>query len=550
MDRWSIDVTRELIKAARGDQRVDLLIRNARLINVFSGEIYKEDVAVHKGVVVGFGNYKAEKILDLKGKYLAPGFIESHIHLESSLLSVTEFSRAVVSRGTTTVVADPHEVANVLGLDGMKYMLESSKYQPITLYFTLPSAVPASLSLETSGAHLTGEDLKPLFSQKWVVGLGEVMNYPDVISLSKDTLNKLEMADDKTIEGHAPGLTGKNLSAYLVSGIRSDHESFLLEEAREKLRKGMVIMIREGSIAHNLKTLIPLVNKNNSFRFILVSDDRHPIELYEKGHLDYTLREAIKQGVPALDAIRMVTINPSLYFNLKNIGAIAPGYWADMVVLSDLAKLRIEKVFKKGKEVFSDGRFLWKERPKKVFVRSSINIKWLEQKDLIFPAAARKARVIRIVPGELITEEEIHTVKTDGRFVMSDTSRDILKLLVIERHRASGNIGKGLVRGIGLKKGAIAQSIAHDTHNIIACGVDDESIFTAVSEIVRMGGGIAAAYRSRVTAKLPLPIAGLMTDMKLEKVVKKFNSLLEAAKELGSKLEDPYMNLSFLALPV
>jgi len=263
MDRWTIDVTRDLIKAARGDLRVDLLLKNARLINVFSGEIYREDVAVHKGVVVGFGNYKAERILDLKGKYLAPGFIESHIHLESSLLSVTEFSRAVVSRGTTTVVADPHEMANVLGLDGMKYMLESSKYQPITLYFTLPSAVPASLNLETSGAHLTGEDLKPLFSQKWVVGLGEVMNYPDVISLSKDTLNKLEMADEKTIEGHAPGLTGKNLSAYLVSGIRSDHESFLAEEAREKLRKGMVIMIREGSIAHNLKTLIHLVNKNN-----------------------------------------------------------------------------------------------------------------------------------------------------------------------------------------------------------------------------------------------------------------------------------------------
>ncbi|RLD18897.1 MAG: adenine deaminase [Caldiserica bacterium] len=550
MEYWTKEITKQLIRAAKNEIKVDLLLKNASLINVFSGEIKREHVAIHSGVIVGFGDYSAKRVIDLKGKYLSPGFIESHIHIESSLLSITEFAKAVVKHGTTTVVIDPHEIANVLGLDGIKFMLEASKYQPISLYFELPSAVPATLSFETSGARLSSEDLIPFSEQKWVVGLGEVMNYPAVLEGDDDVINKIELFKGRIIEGHAPALVGKNLSAYIVAGARSDHESFMLEEAKEKLEKGMFVMIREGSIARNLKALIPLVNEKNWSRFILVSDDLHPLTLYERGHLDYTLREAIKFGIEPVNAIRMVTLNPATYFGFKNLGAIAPGYWADMVVFSNLKELKVERVFKKGVEVFSRGRFLWKKKPKKVFIRSSVNIKWLELKQFSIPARGKKARVIKVVPGELITEEEITEVKTEKGYVVSDPENDILKLFVIERHSASGNIGKGLVKGVGLKKGAIAQTISHDSHNIVACGVDDESLFEAVLQIVKMGGGICCVEDGKVLSKLPLPIAGLMTDEKLDTVVSKYKELLESARKLGSKLDDPYMMLSFLALPV
>ena len=550
MEYWTKEVTKELIRAAKNEIKVDLLLKNVSLINVFSGEIKRENVAVHSGVIVGFGDYSAKRVIDLKGKYLSPGFIESHIHIESSLLGITEFAKAVVKHGTTTVIADPHEIANVLGLDGIKFMLEASKYQPISLYFELPSAVPATTDFETSGAKLSSEDLIPFSEQKWVVGLGEVMNYPDVFEIKDDVINKIELFKGKIVEGHAPALVGKYLSAYIVAGARSDHESFMLEEAKEKLEKGMIVMIREGSIARNLKALISLVNERNWSRFILVSDDLHPLTLQERGHLDYTLREAIKFGIEPVNAIRMVTLNPATYFGFKNLGAIAPGYWADMVVFSDFKDLKIERVFKKGVEVFSNGRFLWKKKPKKVFIRSSVNIKWLELKQFLIPAKGRRARVIKVIPGELITEEEITEVKTEKGYVVSDPENDILKLFVIERHSASGNIGKGLVKGIGLKKGAIAQTISHDSHNIVVCGVDDESLFEAVLEILKMGGGICCAVKGKVLSKLPLPIAGLMTDEKLDIVVSKYKELLESARKLGSKLDDPYMTLSFLALPV
>ncbi|RLD17379.1 MAG: adenine deaminase [Caldiserica bacterium] len=550
MEYWTKEVTKELIRAAKNEIKVDLLLKNVSLINVFSGEIKRENVAVHSGVIVGFGDYSAKRVIDLKGKYLSPGFIESHIHIESSLLGITEFAKAVVKHGTTTVIADPHEIANVLGLDGIKFMLEASKYQPISLYFELPSAVPATTDFETSGAKLSSEDLIPFSEQKWVVGLGEVMNYPDVFEIKDDVINKIELFKGKIVEGHAPALVGKYLSAYIVAGARSDHESFMLEEAKEKLEKGMIVMIREGSIARNLKALISLVNERNWSRFILVSDDLHPLTLQERGHLDYTLREAIKFGIEPVNAIRMVTLNPATYFGFKNLGAIAPGYWADMVVFSDFKDLKIERVFKKGVEVFSNGRFLWKKKPKKVFIRSSVNIKWLELKQFLIPAKGRRARVTKVIPGELITEEEITEVKTEKGYVVSDPENDILKLFVIERHSASGNIGKGLVKGIGLKKGAIAQTISHDSHNIVVCGVDDESLFEAVLEILKMGGGICCAVKGKVLSKLPLPIAGLMTDEKLDIVVSKYKELLESARKLGSKLDDPYMTLSFLALPV
>jgi len=550
MEYWNKEVAKELIKAAKNEVKVDLLIKRAKLVNVFSGEIVRTNVAIHRGVVVGFGKYDAKRVIDIKNRYLAPGFIESHIHIESSLLSVSEFARAVVKHGTTTVVADPHEIANVLGLDGIKFMLESSKYQPITLYFELPSAVPATISFETSGAKLSSEDLLPFSQQKWVVGLGEVMNYPDILNLDNDSLSKLELFKDRIIEGHAPGLTGKELSGYIVSGAKSDHESFMLKEAEEKLEKGMTIMIREGSIAHNLKTLSKLVNTKNYSRFILVSDDLHPLALTKRGHLDHTVSEAIRCGIEPINAIRMVTLNPSNYFGLKNVGSIAPGYWADMVVFSDFKNIKVEKVFKKGIEVVDRERFSWKKKPKKVFIRSSVNIKWLELKQFSILAKTKKARVIKIIPGELITGEIIANVKVKSGFVESDIKRDILKIFVIERHRNSGNIGKGLVKGIGLKQGAIAQTIAHDSHNIVACGVDDESLFQAVLQIVKMGGGICCALGNKVLAKLPLPIAGLMSDEPLSKVVSDYRELLNSAKKLGSKLEDPYMALSFLALPV
>lgn len=540
---------RELIKASIGDIAVDLLLKNGKLINVFSGEIYRENIAIHKGHVVGFGNYRAKKKLDLKGKFIAPGFIDGHVHIESSMISISEFARAVAPRGVTSVITDAHEIANVLGIDGIKYMFESSKNQPLNVFFMLPSCVPATNS-ETAGAHLTGFDLYPFVKEKWVVGLGEVMNFPSVISADDDMLNKLKIAAGKRIDGHSPGLCGKTLSAYITAGIESDHESTTLSEAKEKLQKGMFIMVREGTSERNLKDLIPLVNEKNYSRFFFVSDDRHARDLVKEGSIDYIIRKAISLGLDPVTAIKMATINTAEYFRLPRIGAVAPGYQADIVVLNNLKDVKPVMVFRRGDLVAVNGEFVGKKVKLAGLVRGSINVRWLSQKDFKIAAQTNNVLAIEVVPHQIITKKRVLPVKVEKGFAVSDVKRDLLKMVIVERHMASGSIGKGFVKGFGLKKGAIASSVAHDSHNIICIGVDDKSIFTACVEIVKMGGGLCVADGEKVLGKLPLPIAGLMTDRPLENVVKELEKLVGVSKKLGCILDDPFMTLSFLALPV
>ncbi len=544
---------REIIKAANGEVIVDLLLKNGKLVNVFSGEISKESVAIHKGFVVGFGNYKAKKILNLGGKYIAPGFIDGHVHIESSMVSVSEFARAVVPKGVTSVITDAHEIANVLGIDGIKYMLESSKNQPLNVFFMLPSCVPAT-QMETAGAHLTGFDLYPFLKEKWVVGLGEVMNFPGVISADDDLLNKMKIASGKRIDGHSPGLMGKALSSYITSGIASDHESTTLPEAKEKLEKGMYVMVREGTSEKNLKDIIPLVNEKNYSRFFFVTDDRHPQDLVKEGSINFIIRKAISLGLDPVIALKMATLNTAEYFRLPRIGAVAPGYQADIVILNNLKDIKPVMVFRRGDLVAASSEFVAKKVKLAGMLRGSINVRWLRDNDfqIPVPAGRKSVFVIEIVPHQIITKKKICPAKIDatGKLAVSDIKNDILKMVVVERHLASGNIGKGFVKGFGLKKGAIASSVAHDSHNIICVGVDDKSIFTACVEIVKMGGGLCVADGEKILGHLPLPIAGLMTDKPLEKVVSELEKLVAISKKLGCVLDDPFMTLSFLALPV
>ncbi|PIU83439.1 MAG: adenine deaminase [Elusimicrobia bacterium CG06_land_8_20_14_3_00_38_11] len=540
---------REIIKAANGEITVDLLLKNGKLINVFSGEIRTESVAIHKGFVVGFGNYKAKKVLNLGGKYIAPGFIDGHVHIESSMMSVSEFARAVVPRGVTSVITDAHEIANVLGIDGIKYMLESSKNQPLNVFFMLPSCVPAT-NMETAGARLTGFDLYPFLREKWVVGLGEVMNFPGVISADDDLLNKMKIASGKRVDGHSPGLVGKALSSYIASGIASDHESTTMPEAKEKLEKGMYVMVREGTSEKNLKDIIPLVNEKNYSRFFFVTDDRHPQDLVKEGSVDFIVRYAISLGLAPVTAIKMATLNTAEYFRLPRIGAVAPGYQADIVILNNLKDIKPVMVFRRGELVSVNGEFVAKKVKLAGMLRGSINVRWLTEKDFRIPVLKKNIHVIEIVPHQIVTKKRIFPARVEKKFVVSDIKKDVLKLVVVERHLASGNIGKGFVKGFGLKKGAIASSVSHDSHNIICVGVDDKSIFTACVEIVKMGGGLCIADGEKILGRIPLPIAGLMTDKPLEKVVSELEKLVAVTKKLGCKLDDPFMTLSFLALPV
>ena len=539
-----------LIAVAGGRVNAQLVIKNARVVNVFSGEIYRSDVAVDQGRIAGLGDYRGEQTLDLKGKYLVPGFIDGHVHIESSMVSVPEFARTVVPRGTTTVIIDPHEIANVLGSDGILFMLKSSKYNPLNVYMMLPSCVP-STDLETAGSELKALDLFPFLSDKWVLGLGEVMNYPAVLKADGDIIDKIKIVAGKRIDGHAPGVSGKNLAAYTVTGIQSDHESTTVEEAREKLRMGMWIMLREGSTTKNLRDLLPLVDSNNATRMFFVTDDRSPRDLLAEGHIDHMVRLAIQSGLDPFLVIRMATLNAALYFQLERIGAIAPGYAADMVVLNDFKNCKVSKVFKSGELVAENGRPVY-ELPsqKKISIRSSMNTHWLEEKDFQIPARGSTANVIGLVPGQITTKRLRLKPKTKDGKVVTDPRRDLLKLAVIERHEASGNVGLGLVRGFGLKRGAMASSVAHDAHNLIVVGTNDRDMMEAAIQVIRMRGGLAVAADGQVLESLPLPTAGLMSEESITQVKASLDRLHGAISGLGCRLADAFSALSFLSLPV
>lgn len=538
------------INVAAGEQPADLVLKNARIVNVFSGEIEKNSVAVYDGKICGFGEYNARRTIDLKNRYLVPGYIDGHIHIESSLMTVSEFAKAVVPLGTTAVVADPHEIANVLGLDGIKYMLDSAKYQPLEVYLTLPSCVPAT-DLETSGAVLSAGDIFPYLSEKWVVGLGEVMNFSGVLSTDKKLLDKIKLISDKRIDGHAPGLSGKELSAYISAGIKSDHESTTLEEAREKLKRGMHIMIREGTATKNLDDLLPLVKEKNSENFSFVSDDKSPEDLLNYGHMNHIVGKACKGGMDPVMAVKLASINTARYFKLSKHGAIAPGFVADMQVLESFDDLVPSMVFKRGKLVAEDGELKSREvAPRDIPIRGSMNVKWLTPDDFKVKVEGKKVRTIKLVPSQIVTEQEKYKTPSKDGFLTSDPKKDLLKICVVERHRASGNVGKGMLKGMGLKEGAIATSVAHDSHNIVATGVTDSDIMAACVEVVKMGGGLVAVRDGEIIEKLALPIAGLMSEKSVKEVTGKLEDLKRIAGDLGAHPEDPYSVLSFLALPV
>ena len=540
-----------LISVARGDTPADIIFKNARIVNVFTGQIEKGSAAVAEGMIAGIGNYQsAEEIIDLNDRFLVPGFIDGHVHLESSMLSPAQYVRAVVPRGTSAIVTDLHEIANVSGINGMKYVVDSIRSQPMDIFLMIPSCVPAT-HLETSGASLDTETLRQVTAWDEYTGIGEVMNYPGVIGADPGVLDKIAISRGKAIDGHAPGVSGKALNAYIAAGIYSDHESVTLEEAREKLRLGMVVMIREGSSEKNLETLLPLVNDNTYKRCIFVVDDRSCVDLLNDGDIDAMVRKAISIGLDPVRAIQMATINTAEYFRLVGHGAIAPGYYANLIVLEDLDSLLVSDVYYQGKKVASGGKTLFEDiKINGGVLTSAMHIKPYNIDSFRMKASEETASIIEIVPGQIVTSHKTAPIKIKDGYVVPDIENDILKAAVVERHHATGNIGLGLVKGFGLRKGALASSVAHDSHNIVAVGTSDEDIFTAVKEIERLGGGLTAVADGKVLESLALPIAGLLSDQPLETVVDRMTKVEKTAFSLGTKLPSPFSTLSFIALPV
>ena len=536
------------IDAALGKHPVDLLIKNGRLVNVFGGSIHPASVAIHDGMVVGFGDYEAVETIDVEGRFLAPGFIDGHLHLESSMLAIPEFARNVAPLGTTSVVADPHEIANVLGLRGIRYILDSSEDLPLRVFVMFPSCVPAT-PFETSGAELTAADMTGFGAHPRILGLAEMMNFPGVVFEDPGVLAKIEAFKDKVKDGHAPGLTGKELCAYVIAGIGSDHECTAIDEAREKLGLGMRIMIREGSAAKNFDALLPLVNEHNSRNLFFVTDDLDPHDILEKGHIGSLVRRAVSKGVHPVRAVQMATINTAAYFRLEGLGAIAPGYIADLLVLEDLDDFKVNRVYHAGTLVAENGRLVAAaSRGTAATLPASVNVNWDKIGDLSINQEGDNVNVIQVVPGQIVTKRIVETASVRDGKVVADPERDILKIAVIERHRGTGNHVVGLIRGFGLRDGAICSTVAHDAHNIIVVGADEKDMMTAARETAQMGGGLAVVRGGRVLARLPLPIAGLMSDRPINEVRKGLDDVVAAARNLGCSLEGPFATLSFMAL--
>lgn len=535
-----------LIAVAAGREKADLVLKNAKYLNVFSNEFLSGDIAVANGLIAGVGKYDGKTEIDVSGKLVLPGFIDAHIHLESSMVTPAEFAKAVVAHGTTTVITDPHEITNVMGIDGVEYMIQASQNLPIDVHFMMPSCVPAT-EIDESGAELDCKDIDLYLDNKKVLGLAEMMNYVGVINGDKNVLSKIvtSQAHHKKIDGHAPELSGNDLNAYIAAGVYSDHECSTFENALEKLRKGQFIMIREGTAAHNLKALMPLLTQQYYSRCMFATDDKHPSDLLYGGHIDYIVKQALKNGADPIVALKTATHHAARYFLLNNKGAIASGYLADIVVVDNLEDFNVETVFKCGKLVF-DGKV-------KDFYAPTVDEKLAEKcfdtfhLDSVTPSSFKvdgKLGLIGLVGGELLT-------RNLGTADKIDVENDILKIACIERHKGTNHIGVGYVKGYSLKSGAVATSVAHDSHNIITVGCNDDDIAVAVNAIKDSKGGIAVVENGKIKALLELPIAGLMSDEPLTTVNEKLENAKSSAYELGAdKSIDPFMTLSFLSLPV
>lgn len=537
----------KLLSVARGDRPADLLLRNCRIVNVFSGEIEPGHLAIVDGIIAGIGHYEANKTIDLEAAFVAPGLIDAHVHIESSLCLPAQFAAAVVPRGVTTVVADPHEIANVAGAAGVKFMHASSRGIPLNVVLMAPSCVPAT-KLSTNGATLAPRDLGKLPCH----GLAEVMNFPGAINGDADVLKKLALFRGKPIDGHAPGVRKQALNAYAAAGIGSDHECVTVEEAREKLARGMYVLIREATNARNLDALIPLITPANARRICLCTDDRTPVDLLADGSIDYMLRRVIAAGVDPILAFQLCTLNPAEWFGLADRGAIAPGRAADLFIFDDIRLPVASSVFVGGKLVAADGKLTVKLASRAPRPRAVINSCRIQPAkiDLRVPARGERVRVIGSRIDQLLTESRAVDVASSNGEVTPDAERDLLKIAVIERHRGTGRVGLGFIEGFGLDRGAIAGTVAHDHHNLVVIGCDDESMHTAIAAIAKMGGGLVVTEGEELRASLPLPIAGLMSDKPVEQVRQAYQSLLDAAKSLGSALHDPFMAMSFMALEV
>lgn len=535
-----------LIAVAAGREKADLVLKNAKYLNVFSNEFLSGDIAVSNGLIAGVGKYDGKTEIDVSGKLVLPGFIDAHIHLESSMVTPAEFAKAVVAHGTTTVITDPHEITNVMGIDGVEYMIQASQNLPIDVHFMMPSCVPAT-EIDESGAELDRKDIDLYLDNKKVLGLAEMMNYVGVINGDKNVLSKIvtSQAHHKKIDGHAPELSGNDLNAYIAAGVYSDHECSTFENALEKLRKGQFIMIREGTAAHNLKALMPLLTQQYYSRCMFATDDKHPSDLLYGGHIDYIVKQALKNGADPIVALKTATHHAARYFLLNNKGAIASGYLADIVVVDNLEDFNVETVFKCGKLVF-DGEV-------KDFSAPTVDEKLAEKcfdtfhLNSVTPSSFKvdgKLGLIGLVGGELLT-------RNLGTADKIDVENDILKIACIERHKGTNHIGVGYVKGYSLKSGAVATSVAHDSHNIITVGCNDDDIAVAVNAIKDSKGGIAVVENGKIKALLELPIAGLMSDEPLTTVNEKLENAKLSAYELGAdKSIDPFMTLSFLSLPV
>ncbi|MDQ6695573.1 MAG: adenine deaminase [Chloroflexota bacterium] len=544
-----------LLAVARGEVQADLVLRGGRLVNVFSGEIYPAEVAIYAGRIAGVspttGTYRGADVLNLDGEYITPGLIDAHMHIESSMLLPAEFANAVLPHGTTSVVTDPHEIANVHGLEGINFMLQASEGLPLRVFVMLSPCVPAT-DMETAGARLSADDLSTLLDHQRVLGIAEMMNYPGVAGGSADMVEKLMLGHraGMRIDGHAPLVRGLTLQAYVAAGVSSDHESVTEEEALEKLRAGCQLLIREGSTARNLDALLPLVNARTSRFCSWATDDKQPEDLRREGHIDHNIRRAVSRGLDPVLALQMGTINTARHYGLNDLGAIAPGYRADLLTISDLSSMHVTRTFAAGKLVAEGGRMLEPCVHRVELPRNTMAVPSLRFDHFRIKSEGKQARVIRLLSEQIVTRSLVMSPLVAEGYVQADTSKDILKIAVIERHGRGGHTGLGLVNGFHLQGGALASSVAHDSHNLVVVGASDEDMAVAANAVVAMGGGLAAACDGQVHAQLALPVAGLMSDRPLEEVRAGMEDLLRAARSLGCTLSNPYMAMAFLALPV